>query len=164
MHSSFYKIDENVSSRMSQLFRRWLSDGLLASQFSFFQGFSFLPARLGQSNNFTGTSLLGLIITKVKASIGTKFSSKLFAMFKLANVNLYYGGEIQFTWRLAIVIAFVSSCLNSVGHTFALSLSIPDYNIFVEISKFVVGDVLGTFVTFLVGMHILRIIRLQKGF
>ena len=80
MHSSFYKIDENVSSRMSQLFRRWLSDGLLASQFSFFQGFSFLPARLEQSNNFTGTSLLGLIITKVKASIGTKFSSKLFAM------------------------------------------------------------------------------------
>ena len=85
-------------------------------------------------------------------------------MFRLANVNLYYGGQIQFTWRLAIVVAFVSSCLNSVGHSFALSLSVPDYDIFLEISKFVIGDVLGTFVTFLIGMQIVRFVRLQKGF
>ena len=109
-----------------------------------------------------GATSIGSIF--LSALVGSLSVLLVFEMFKLANVNLYYGGEIQFTWRLAIVIAFVSSCLNSVGHTFALSLSVPDYNIFVEISKFVVGDVLGTFVTFLVGMHIVRIVRLQKGF
>lgn len=56
-----------------------------------------------------------------------------------------------------------------LGHSFgwfcfALYLSVPDYDIFLEMLKFVIGDVLGTFVTFLFGMQIIRFVRLQKGF
>ena len=109
-----------------------------------------------------GATNINLIF--LSALVGSLSVLIVFEMFRLANVNLYYGGQIQFTWRLAIVVAFVSSCLNSVGHSFALSLSVSDYDIFLEISKFVIGDVLGTFVTFLFGMQIVRFVRLQKGF
>ena len=109
-----------------------------------------------------GATNINLIF--LSALVGSLSVLIVFEMFRLANVNLYYGVQIQFTWRLAIVVAFVSSCLNSVGHSFALSLSVPDYDIFLEISKFVIGDVLGTFVTFLFGMQIVRFVRLQKGF
>jgi len=122
-----------------------------------------LPLFLGEAIAwviFGATSTNTILLSALVGSISVLL---VFEMFKLANVNLYYGGRIAFTWRLAIVIAFVSSCLNSVGHAYALSLLIPEYDIFIEISKYVVGDVLGTFVTFLIGMQILRFMRLKKG-
>ena len=122
-----------------------------------------LPLFLGEAIAWIIFGATNTTLILLSALVGSLSVLIVFEMFKAAKVNLYYGGQIQFTWRLAIVIAFVSSCLNSVGHSFAISLSIPDYNIFLEISKFVIGDVLGTFVTFLLGMQVVRFVRLQRG-
>ena len=65
---------------------------------------------------------------------------------------------------LMIVLAFVSSYLNSVEHSSALSSLVPECDIFQEISKFEIVAALVTFFTFLFRMRIVRFVLLQQGF
>lgn len=65
------------------------------------------------------------------------------------------------TWRQLILIAVISSVLNSLGHTFIFSgqfVAVGERN---AILSYIIGDTLGTVVCFAVLIVLFRFVRLR---
>ena len=87
--------------------------------------------------SFSALTLTGLEITSIKEKINNK------------------------TWRQLILVAIISSVLNSVGHTFIFSgqfVVVGERN---AILTYIIGDTLGTVVCFAVLIVLFRFVRLR---
>lgn len=87
--------------------------------------------------SFSALTLTGLEITSIKEKINNK------------------------TWRQLILVAIISSVLNSLGHTFIFSgqfVVVGERN---AILTYIVGDTLGTVVCFAVLIVLFRFVRLR---
>ncbi len=87
--------------------------------------------------SFSALTLTGLEITSIKEKINNK------------------------TWRQLILVAIISSVLNSLGHTFIFSgqfVVVGERN---AILTYIIGDTLGTVVCFAVLIVIFRFVRLR---
>ena len=87
--------------------------------------------------SFSALTLTGLEITSIKEKINNK------------------------TWRQLILVAIISSVLNSLGHTFIFSgqfVVVGERN---AILTFIIGDTLGTVVCFAVLIVLFRFVRLR---
>ena len=87
--------------------------------------------------SFSALTLTGLEITSIKEKINNK------------------------TWRQLILVAIISSVLNSLGHTFIFSgqfVGVGERN---AILTYIIGDTLGTVVCFAVLILLFRFVRLR---
>ena len=87
--------------------------------------------------SFSALTLTGLEITSIKGKINNK------------------------TWRQLILVAIISSVLNSLGHTFIFSgqfVVVGERN---AILTYIIGDTLGTVVCFAVLIVLFRFVRLR---
>jgi hypothetical protein len=87
--------------------------------------------------SFSALTLTGLEITSIKEKINNK------------------------TWRQLILVAIISSVLNSLGHTFIFSgqfVVVGERN---AILTYIIGDTLGTVVCFAVLIVLFRFVRLR---
>ncbi len=65
----------------------------------------------------------------------------------------------RYTWRRLMVVGFVSSILNSLGHNLLFAGEIWPIGSFKVFVAFLIGDTLGTFVAFAALMLLLRTLR-----
>jgi hypothetical protein len=87
--------------------------------------------------SFSALTLTGLEITSTKEKVNNK------------------------TWRQLILVAIISSVLNSLGHTFIFSgqfVVVGERN---AILTYIIGDTLGTVVCFAVLIVLFRFVRLR---
>jgi hypothetical protein len=79
----------------------------------------------------------------------------------MIGVNLYQsaGSISTATWRHLMLIAFVSSIINSLGHNIIYAKDILPENSLPTMFAFMIGDTLGTFVCFFALMLIFRLVR-----
>ena len=84
-----------------------------------------------------------------------------FEIFRMSGLNLYQSAKSisTNTWRHLMLIAFISSIINSLGHNIIFAGDILPENSLPTMLAFMIGDTLGTFVCFIVLMLILRTLR-----
>ena len=84
-----------------------------------------------------------------------------FEIFRMSGLNLYQSAKLisTNTWRHLMLIAFISSIINSLGHNIIFAGDILPENSLPTMLAFMIGDTLGTFVCFIVLMLILRTLR-----
>ena len=88
-----------------------------------------------------------------------------FEAFRLAGINLYQSMSSisNYTWRRLMLVAFVSSVINSLGHNVIFAGDIIPENSLPTMFAFMVGDTLGTFVCFLILLICFRSMRLLRN-
>jgi len=88
-----------------------------------------------------------------------------FEAFRLTGINLYQSMSSisNYTWRRLMLVAFVSSIINSLGHNVIFAGDIIPENSLPTMFAFMVGDTLGTFVCFLVLLICFRSMRLLRN-
>ena len=84
-----------------------------------------------------------------------------FEIFRMNGINLYRSAQSisTKTWRHLMLIAFVSSIINSLGHNIIFAGDILPENSLPTMLAFMVGDTLGTFVCFFALMLVFRLAR-----
>ena len=84
-----------------------------------------------------------------------------FEIFRMSGLNLYQSARSisTTTWRHLMLIAFVSSIINSLGHNIIFAGDILPENSLPTMLAFMVGDTLGTFVCFFALMLVFRLLR-----
>lgn len=84
-----------------------------------------------------------------------------FEIVRMTGINLYRHANIisTNTWRQLMLIAFISSIINSLGHNIIFAGDILPENSLPTMLAFMIGDTLGTFFCFLALMFSLRILR-----
>ena len=84
-----------------------------------------------------------------------------FEIFRMSALNLYQSANSisTNTWRHLMLIAFISSIINALGHNIIFAGDILPENSLPTMLAFMIGDTLGTFVCFIVLMLILRTLR-----
>lgn len=84
-----------------------------------------------------------------------------FEILRISGFNLYEKNQkiSAMTWRHLMLIAFLSSIINSLGHNIIFARAILPENSFGTILAFMIGDTLGTFLCFFVLMLVLRMLR-----
>jgi len=84
-----------------------------------------------------------------------------FELFRICGFNLYSQESVinTYTWRNLILIAFVSSVFNSLGHNIIFAGDILPENSLNTMLAFLVGDTLGTVVCLFVLMILFRSLR-----
>lgn len=84
-----------------------------------------------------------------------------FEIFRMSGLNLYQSARSisTTTWRGLMLIAFVSSIFNSIGHNIIFAGNILPENSLPTMLAFMVGDTLGTFVCFFALMLVFRLLR-----
>ena len=82
-------------------------------------------------------------------------------LFRMSGLNLYRSTRAisTKTWRHLMLIAFVSSIINSLGHNIIFAGDILPENSLPTMLAFMVGDTLGTFVCFFALMLVVRVFR-----
>ena len=82
-------------------------------------------------------------------------------LFRMSGLNLYRSTRAisTKTWRHLMLIAFVSSIINSLGHNIIFAGDILPENSLPMMLAFMVGDTLGTFVCFFALMLVFRVFR-----
>ena len=82
-------------------------------------------------------------------------------LFRMSGLNLYRSTRAisTKTWRHLMLIAFVSSIINSLGHNIIFAGDILPENSLPTMLAFLVGDTLGTFVCFFALMLVFRVFR-----
>ena len=82
-------------------------------------------------------------------------------IFRMSGLNLYRSARAisTKTWRHLMLIAFVSSIINSLGHNVIFAGDILPENSLPTMLAFMVGDTLGTFVCFFALMLVVRVFR-----
>jgi hypothetical protein len=82
-------------------------------------------------------------------------------LFRMSGLNLYRSTRAisTKTWRHLMLIAFVSSIINSLGHNIIFAGDILPENSLPTMLAFMVGDTLGTFVCFFALMLVFRVFR-----
>jgi hypothetical protein len=88
-----------------------------------------------------------------------------FEAFRVAGINLYQSMNSisTYTWRRLMLVAFVSSIINSLGHNVIFAGDIIPENSLQTMFAFMVGDTLGTFVCFFVLLICFRLMRAFKN-
>jgi hypothetical protein len=88
-----------------------------------------------------------------------------FEAFRLTGINLYQSMSSisNYTWRRLMLVAFVSSIINSLGHNVIFAGDIIPENSLPTMFAFMVGDTLGTLVCFLVLLICFRSMRLLRN-
>ena len=84
-----------------------------------------------------------------------------FEIFRVSGLSLYRSARSisTTTWRHLMLIAFVSSIINSLGHNIIFAGDILPENSLPTMLAFMVGDTLGTFVSFFALMLVFRLLR-----
>ena len=84
-----------------------------------------------------------------------------FEVFRMSGLNLYQSARSisTTTWRHLMLIAFVSSIINSLGHNIIFAGDILPENSLPTMLAFMVGDTLGTLVCFFALMLVFRLLR-----
>ena len=84
-----------------------------------------------------------------------------FELFRVCGINLYSQESIikNSTWRNLVLIAFVSSVFNSVGHNIIFAGDILPENSVKTMLAFLIGDTLGTVVCLIALMFLFRVLR-----
>ena len=84
-----------------------------------------------------------------------------FEIVRMTGINLYRHANIisTNTWRQLMLIAFISSIINSLGHNIIFAGDILPENSLPTMLAFMIGDTLGTFFCFFTLMFSLRILR-----
>ena len=84
-----------------------------------------------------------------------------FEIFRMSGINLYRSAQSisTNTWRHLMLIAFVSSIINSLGHNIIFAGDIFPENSLPTMLAFIVGDTLGTFLCFFTLMLVFRLLR-----
>ena len=84
-----------------------------------------------------------------------------FEIVRMTGINLYRHANIisTNTWRQLMLIAFISSIINSLGHNIIFAGDILPENSLPTMLAFMIGDTLGTFFCFLALMFSIRILR-----
>ena len=67
------------------------------------------------------------------------------------------------TWRLLLLVGFISSLLNSFGHNYILSGELLPEHTFLTLAAFVIGDTTGTVFCFATLMILFRYFRRSDG-
>jgi hypothetical protein len=67
------------------------------------------------------------------------------------------------TWRLLLLVGFISSLLNSIGHNYILSGELLPEHTFLTLATFVIGDTVGTVFCFVTLMILFRYFRSSDG-
>jgi hypothetical protein len=67
------------------------------------------------------------------------------------------------TWRLLLLVGFISSLLNSVGHNYILSGELLPEHTFLTLATFVIGDTVGTAFCFVTLMILFRFFQRNTG-
>jgi len=67
------------------------------------------------------------------------------------------------TWRLLLLVGFISSLLNSFGHNYILSGELLPEHTFLTLAAFVIGDTTGTVFCFATLMILFRYFRRNDG-
>jgi len=82
-------------------------------------------------------------------------------IFRMSGLNLYRSARAisTKTWRHLMLIAFVSSIINSLGHNIIFAGDILPENSLPTMLAFMVGDTLGTFVCFFALMLVVGVFR-----
>lgn len=81
-----------------------------------------------------------------------------FEIIRLCGINLYKlkSNPSRNAWRSLILVGFISSILNSLGHNIIYAGEILPENTLGTLLAFIVGDTIGTFVCFIVIMLVFR--------
>ena len=84
-----------------------------------------------------------------------------FELFRICGFNLYSQESVinTYTWRNLILIAFVSSVFNSLGHNIIFAGDILPENSLNTLLAFLIGDTLGTVVCLFALMILFRSLR-----
>ena len=84
-----------------------------------------------------------------------------FEIVRMTGINLYRHANIisTNTWRQLMLIAFISSIINSLGQNIIFAGDILPENSLPTMLAFMIGDTLGTFFCFFALMFSLRILR-----
>ena len=84
-----------------------------------------------------------------------------FEIFRMNGINLYRSAQSisTKTWRQLMLIAFLSSIVNSLGHNIIFAGDILPENNLPTMLAFMVGDTLGTLACFFTLMLVLRLLR-----
>ena len=67
------------------------------------------------------------------------------------------------TWRLLLLVGFISSLLNSVGHNYILSGELLPEHTFLTLATFVIGDTVGTAFCFVTLMILFKFFQRNTG-
>ena len=67
------------------------------------------------------------------------------------------------TWRLLLLVGFISSLLNSIGHNYILSGELLPEHTFLTLATFVIGDTVGTAFCFVTQMILLKFFQRNTG-
>ena len=67
------------------------------------------------------------------------------------------------TWRLLLLVGFISSLLNSIGHNYVLSGELLPEHTFLTLATFVIGDTVGTAFCFVTLMILFRFFQRNTG-
>ena len=67
------------------------------------------------------------------------------------------------TWRLLLLVGFISSLLNSIGHNYILSGELLPEHTFLTLATFVIGDTVGTAFCFVTLMILFRFFQRNTG-
>jgi len=88
-----------------------------------------------------------------------------FEAFRLTGINLYQSMSSisSYTWRRLMLVAFVSSIINSLGHNVIFAGDIIPEDSLPTMFAFMVGDTLGTFVCFFGLLIVFRSLRLLRN-
>ena len=87
-----------------------------------------------------------------------------FLILRTAGINIEVGERhnILSTWRLLLLVGFISSVLNSIGHNLILAGVILPEESAITLVTFIIGDTLGTFFSFIILMSLFRYFRKLK--
>jgi len=105
---------------------------------------------------FTSERLMAWALVSVVAIIS--FSALTLTGLEITSINEKINNK---TWRQLILVAIISSVLNSLGHTFIFSgqfVVVGERN---AILTYIIGDTLGTVVCFAVLIVLFRFVRLR---
>ncbi len=67
------------------------------------------------------------------------------------------------TWRLLLLVGFISSLLNSIGHNYILSGELLPEHTFLTLATFVIGDTVGTAFCFVTLMILFKFFQRNTG-
>ena len=67
------------------------------------------------------------------------------------------------TWRLLLLVGFISSLLNSIGHNYILSGELLPKHTFLTLATFVIGDTVGTAFCFVTLMILFKFFQRNTG-
>jgi hypothetical protein len=88
-----------------------------------------------------------------------------FLILRTAGINIEVGERHNTlsTWRLLLLVGFISSVLNSIGHNLILAGVILPEESAITLVTFMIGDTLGTFFSFIILMSLFRYFRKLKS-